>query len=464
MSSGKFPFDAVGCGGHDRSLAPKKDEVTRDESIGARLKRLRLERGLSQRELAEPGVSYAYISRIEADTRSPSVKALRKLAAKLAVSVEYLETGRDIDEVEQRELRLTDAQLDLRLGNAAEAEAKLAELFNDAVAAGDHSVAAQARIALALAADDRGDHAGAIAGFEQAFELERPSPLERIDVYATLGRAYGALGHSEREISLYEQCLEELAELGSEHVATAARYRIFLSYALSDTGQFSRAQDLLREALSDSETTDDPYMRIRVYWSLARLSEMEGHSVVALRYARRAIALLEATEDELQRGRAHLLAAWIMNSAHDPQGARQQLDRAERLFSDAASVDDIAILHVEQARMHALLGEGEQACAMAREAIALLDDTQHGAILGTAYWALGEGLALGGDVDASTDAFGRGVDLLEQNRRWREAAEAGRAWARVLRDAGRQEEALDALDRSAGFALRLSPEQQTARQ
>src|SRR5436853_5789401 len=36
------------------------------ESIGERLRRLRLDRGLSQRELASHGVSYAYISRIEA--------------------------------------------------------------------------------------------------------------------------------------------------------------------------------------------------------------------------------------------------------------------------------------------------------------------------------------------------------------------------------------------------------------
>ncbi len=50
------------------------------ETVGERLNRLRRERGLSQRELAEPGVSYAYISRIEAGTRNPSVKALRKLA------------------------------------------------------------------------------------------------------------------------------------------------------------------------------------------------------------------------------------------------------------------------------------------------------------------------------------------------------------------------------------------------
>jgi transcriptional regulator with XRE-family HTH domain len=48
---------------------------------------------MSQRELSEPGVSYAYISRIEAGVRTPSVKVLRKLAPKLGVSVTWLETG-----------------------------------------------------------------------------------------------------------------------------------------------------------------------------------------------------------------------------------------------------------------------------------------------------------------------------------------------------------------------------------
>jgi transcriptional regulator with XRE-family HTH domain len=63
------------------------------ETIGQRLRSLRTDRGLSQRELSSPGVSYAYISRIEAGTRTPSVKALRMLAAKLGVPEEYLEYG-----------------------------------------------------------------------------------------------------------------------------------------------------------------------------------------------------------------------------------------------------------------------------------------------------------------------------------------------------------------------------------
>jgi len=96
-----------------------------NESIGSRLRRLRTERGMSQRELSGPGVSYAYISRIEAGARRPSVKALRTLAQKLGVSAGYLETGSEIDGRESRELRLADAELQLRLGEPGSARVEL---------------------------------------------------------------------------------------------------------------------------------------------------------------------------------------------------------------------------------------------------------------------------------------------------------------------------------------------------
>src|SRR3954451_3013885 len=97
------------------------------ETVGARLRRLRRERGLSQRELSAPGVSYAYISRIESDARRPSVKALRQLARKLGVSAEDLENGSEIHDFERRELRLADAELQLRLGGETEQVERLFE-------------------------------------------------------------------------------------------------------------------------------------------------------------------------------------------------------------------------------------------------------------------------------------------------------------------------------------------------
>src|SRR4051812_9810949 len=154
------------------------------ETIGARLRRLRRERGLSQRELSAPGVSYAYISRIEAGARRPSVKALRMLARKLGVSADYLETGSEIRDTDERELRIADAELELRLADQpGEAEQKLEGLRDAAVAAGDVVAASRANIALGLAASAAGRNADAIERLEAGLELSAVSPSGRPDVY-----------------------------------------------------------------------------------------------------------------------------------------------------------------------------------------------------------------------------------------------------------------------------------------
>ncbi|TMM20727.1 MAG: helix-turn-helix transcriptional regulator, partial [Actinobacteria bacterium] len=135
------------------ALVPEKREEGSVETIGERLRRLRLERGFSQRQLAGPGVSYAYISRIEGGARRPSVKALRKLAQKLGVSADYLETGSEIRESDARELHIADAELELRLAeNPKEAETRLQRLREESLAAGDSPAAARTEIALGLAA------------------------------------------------------------------------------------------------------------------------------------------------------------------------------------------------------------------------------------------------------------------------------------------------------------------------
>lgn len=437
-------------------MEPDRAQEPEGETVGGRLKRLRLERGLSQRELAAPGVSYAYISRIEAGTRQPSVKALRRLAEKLGVTTEYLEFGRQFAEADERELRVTEGELALRLGDAASAEESLRKVYADAMRSADRANAARARIALALAADERGEHADAIAGFEEAFALERPSPLDRHDVFATLGRAYSALAQIDRAIELYRECLDEIAVLAPENTSLRTRYRIYLSYALSDAGDLKRAEEVLREALSEDADDDDPNMRIRLHWSLARLAEMEGRSSAALRHARRAIALLEATEDDLHQARAHVLAAWIMNSAGDAPSALAELDRASGLFGRSAPADDRAMVALERGRAAALLGDANSAEAHARDALAVCGG-EYGSIQGSAHCTLGAALALRGDLDRASSAYDEGVALLTTHRRWRDASNACRAWAAALRAGAREREALDVLDRASELALKTAP-------
>src|ERR671933_1711529 len=125
---------------------PPVEAAHEQETVGQRLKRLRLERGLSQRELSGPGVSYAYVSRIEAGQRDPSLKALRVLARRLGVSLEHLETGVPVTEAQERELRLGDAELGLRLGDDLRvAEESFRALLVDARETGDAVAEARAR-------------------------------------------------------------------------------------------------------------------------------------------------------------------------------------------------------------------------------------------------------------------------------------------------------------------------------
>lgn len=67
--------------------------IVNTETVGERIKRVRLEKRLTQRGISTTSVSYAYISRIEAGARTPSLSALREIAEQLDVTALYLETG-----------------------------------------------------------------------------------------------------------------------------------------------------------------------------------------------------------------------------------------------------------------------------------------------------------------------------------------------------------------------------------
>jgi tetratricopeptide (TPR) repeat protein len=429
-------------------MANRVSEGDTPEGVGARLKRLRLARGYSQRDLSSPGVSYAYISRIEAGARTPSVKALRKLAQKLGVSVEYLETGRDIREVDARELKLADAELELRLErDTTSAEQKLEEVRAEASASGDRISAGRAAIGLGLAAAQRGNHLDAVERLESALEYERVAPHLRPDVYATLGQSYAALGAPDRAARLFEQCLADVTESTPDDVTLQVRYATFLSYALSDAGDYDRATEVVREALRRAGEAADGYTRVRLYWSLARVAAIEGRSAEALTQIRRAIALLEATDNTLQLARGYLLSAGIESEEGHVEETRKQLEVAARLLGPSPEPVDLAMLRIGQSRLATLEDDGRAAVECARDALAILGEF-HGPELGAACWALARGLALEGETGTAIETYRRAVDLLTVHGRRHNAGMASLDWASLLQALGRGDEAEPILRRA----------------
>jgi tetratricopeptide (TPR) repeat protein len=294
-----------------------------------------------------------------------------------------------------------------------------------------------------------------VALFESALEEQPFDPVSLVDIYAQQARAYAGAGRTRAAVDLLERCLEEVSD--GDDVALEARYATLLSYALSDIGEIARAEQVVARALERVKDTEDPYMRVRLYWSMARLAHAEGREGVALTNVRKAIALLQATEDTVHLARAHLLAAGITLSRDDAEAAERHLDQAEHFLGASAAVEDTIEIKIRRSRVAALRGRPADAVTLAREALALVP-AANSLDQGLAHSVLADGLALGGEIEAADEAYRRAVDLLEQQGRWRDAAGACRAWAHMLRDQGRDKEAMDALDRAAELGLRAAPD------
>ncbi len=430
----------------------------RGETIGRRLRRLRLEQGVSQRDLSAPGITYAYISRIEAGARQPSVKALRMLAKKLGVTPEYLETGSDLGSGDLRELRVAEQELRLRLDGAASTP-EVVEILAEAEASADVTAATRARIVLGCAAAASGDHPEAIEQLARVVDSELVTPATRPDVYSTLGHSYAAAGSPRAAVALFERALEQLAHLEPENVSARIRYSTYLSYALTDLGELQRAKAVVAEVFAGSHDASDRYTRVRLYWSLGRLSLEQARPHAALDNFRRAVALLEATEDTMHLARAHVACADATISAGDDLGsALHHLEQAERLLEPKPGRDDLAVIRRMQAMCATRAGDltgaehlGEQALQLATE---LPNERGH------AWWAIAEARAAGDDPRAD-EAFADAIELLREHGTVRQHASVLRSYGRYLRDCGRERDALDVFERAADIASNLQGEPAT---
>ncbi len=141
------------------------------EVIGRRVQRLRAERGLTQRQLAEPAYTPAYISTLEAGRVRASDEALRHIADRLGVAFEELAVGRPAHLATDLRLRLTEAQRVLADGRAEEAAAQYALLRTEAEGHGLVCEEAAALLGLGECALETGELTGAREYFERAEEL-----------------------------------------------------------------------------------------------------------------------------------------------------------------------------------------------------------------------------------------------------------------------------------------------------
>jgi tetratricopeptide (TPR) repeat protein len=407
--------------------------------VGRRLREARVNAGLSQRQLAFPGCSAAYISRLEAGDRVPSLQLLRKLAAKLRVDESFLATGSVSERT--RPAALTEADVALRFGDTETAAALYDQVLSRA---GDVRTRALALLGIGRIALDRGDTRGAIAALEDALELDGDVELAHPGLVETLGRAYATAGELESAVGLFERALGQATE--SEDLVARSRFAVLLANALIDCGRFGRAEELLGGVLADLGDASDPAARARLYWSQSRLHAVKGNHDAAARYARRTLELLELTEDTVHVAHAHQLLAFIELERGRPAEALDLLRRGRGLLGTSAGAIEQAQFRLEEARALAALGDLERARDEAMAVAGLLADADpHDA--GRSYALLARIFADVGEVERARELYELAAELLE-NEANPYLADVYEQLGRLLEREGRTQEALEYLKRA----------------
>jgi tetratricopeptide (TPR) repeat protein len=374
--------------------------------VGERLREARERAGLTQRDLAFPGCSPAYISRIESGDRIPSLQLLRELGRRLNVSEDYLATG--ANRAAPDDPRLIEAELCVRLGETDQAQHLYAEVLETPWRKDDQ---AQAHAGLGELAYLAGEPREAITRIERALAIWGEQPSDRPSLAETLGRSKVLLGRVDEAVAIFESCLS--AAESRQDTIEQLRAAVLLANALVDNGAFERAANILAEKVASAEAVRDPLLRARLYWSQSRLYGMQNDSQRAVRYARRALEIVELAEDDLYTARAHELLAHMELDRDRPDEALRLLRKAWPLMETANAIDK-AGFRLEEARALAALGRREEAASLAMEISGLLQDAKPRQA-GRSYALLGEIYASIGEPERAKELYELAIEKLEPN-------------------------------------------------
>ena len=268
------------------------------------------------------------------------------------------------------------------------------------------------------------------------------------------------MGELEPSVAILERCLKAFQERGD--TVEAIRFSCLLAAALSDQNEFSRAEEVVTNALATGRESLDPYTRARVYWAKAKLRGEQGDADGALRYAYQALAALELTEDLHYTAVAHLLIAQVELERDNAQEALTHLEDGLPIIERTGSPVDRAGFLVEQARAHARLGDRDEVEALAKQVTDLLSDEEPKEMIGQVYAVLGEVAAGDGEREKAIAYYETAAEYLEENGSQRHLVDLYAKLAETLEAEGRADEAYGYMKRAISAQQTSAPKRRAS--
>src|SRR5690242_2086016 len=239
--------------------------------IGERVQALRTRLRLTQRQLAEPRYTAAYVSTVEAGKVRASETALRYFAGKLGTTYEQLATGVPAGlraELREGLARATDL---VDRGAGPDAELLLTGLIRQARAHRLHDLEAHLRVSFGHCLLRRGALAEGRGHFEQAQILLADEPLpSRVRAVRGLATAHQLEGDVRYACYLLEKCINELNADGlPDPDALLLMYATVITPYM-DLGAHERATKAAGLALDLAPQVKDPVAVAGLHRAVAR--------------------------------------------------------------------------------------------------------------------------------------------------------------------------------------------------
>lgn len=339
--------------------------------FGRRLRRARLDAGLSQLELAGDAYTNSYVSYLESGRRAPTHEVAEYLAARLG---------------------LTPAALGFTNGEATDLDARIThELLMGDKAIGRHEWAAAlaaagraARLAEQLPRADRRWEAGHLrcrtllesGDFEAAGELAHElaldpvaalSPLLSAEALTLAARALRGSGRlvdaaAAAEAALMAPGIDDTLEVEGLLQLVAAR---------AELGEDPRGLEPLVDRLAAlGERLEAGHTRGRVMWTIGNVAHLRGDTAAGEAAHARAATMIHAPVDLALFGRLHRVIGHYRLRSGSTEGVADELAIARQASELVGRQSDLVELSVEQARLHHLEGRDVLALGLLAEALA----------------------------------------------------------------------------------------------
>ncbi|WP_030939232.1 helix-turn-helix domain-containing protein [Streptomyces sp. NRRL S-646] len=434
-------------------MSDRDDPVT----IGRRVQQLRSERGLTQRQLAEPAYTPAYISTLEAGRVRPSEEALRHIAERLGIAYEELVTGRPARLATDLRLRLTEAQRTLAGGEAEQAAEQYAALLAEAESHELVDVQAIALLGLGECALDTGELTAAREYFEGSERALADVPLPA-RVPALRGRAVShyLAGELRYAVYLLESALDELNRSGLHDPDALLLLYASVIGPYMDMGAQARAAQAAEFALALAPQAGDPALVARMHRSVARTLLAEGRIAEADASLAKAAELYRTLQLRTELANCHWMRGYVYAQNGQLDHAEGELRQALDMLSAGRAALYSSQVAVELADVLHRRGKSDEAAALLHDVLSDALGPERGALhSAAAHRLLGIIAEDAGDTEAAEEHYVRALSMLERAGAAGDLADLCRLLGDLLRRTGRVEAALDAY--RTGLGHRTAP-------